>query len=1116
MSETPLYFRQDVSKYKIPLDHIDFAYVNKCTDVKELEKIYKVLRSGEEGHYAELEKCCEEKLRKLHPNSRALRKEEPLKRITDLSQEENITLKAELEDWSSSMSKLDGSLKNKCSKKAVDDVVPIRSAEGKKVKNDKEKKKNSKKSNPKPREIREWDNYDVEKELKRIDEVQDKPEKKPKVNIEISNLSESVDANSDYPEEAKVTQALREKDKGNEAFRIGDYNEAVTYYNRSLSIKALDVVYNNRALVYLKLSRWADAISDCNHVLKNDGDNIKALLRRASAYQENKEYNKCVCDLKHVLRLEPENQRAKQILSDVEQDIETTSPKEKEVAAPSGPTKKKGRKIVIEEVDGNEEELSPDINRNFLADNFQNGKHAKDDKEENLEKFDKVKDLAPKNGDAGGSGGSGGSGGCGKQSSAKGGGGGKESKQKKNLKNKLDSKVVVEGGNKQQQQHKSDGRNSCNNNNSPKETEKISKPDIRASGDGVTNNLTNCDENSSSKQLQDSATSQLCDNRTKPEDVGADSAELNEQGPKVFIHQPLTPKILSMKNTGNDLFLKGRYSEAVDYYTKAINLLEQENIDQTVNLSLIYSNRAACSLKMGQCRESISDCTTSLKLVPYSVKPLLRRAAAYETLEKYDMAYVDYRYVLAINNAVESALQGSSRCSQILIQQNGYSWRNKLPTIVPIKTSDIPIIQQPPGLDTSKSSSPSVNSKATGDNQKTAGEQQHKNESERSSKTQAPSANVEKATAINVTKSLSKEEEFEQLKAQGNQLVKEEKYSKAIECYSQCVQICPDNAISFRNRALCYLKLNKASEAAADCDESLHIEPNNIKTLFRRAQAHKMLKNYRASISDLKNLLNLDPENGTAKKELEIGKNLWRQELNAMKANMDENKSTKNCNKCTNQDSRPNSSPGSNNSKKNSKQRTRLHVHDVEEEGSQKSPSTKSHGKHKNSKKSEGKVAAEGIQSVGSNNSNKKNRPNAEVAGPTPVSAPHIDKATPYEFLKAWNSLKTLNNTKPYADLLAQITPKDLPMVISNKLDASMLNLIIQCVSEHYSDKGSAEAGFEYLLNLTKVSRFQTISMFLSSKEKSDLLSLINTLAANQSTYNEKEVLSLRQEYGLK
>jgi hypothetical protein len=34
----------NLTKYDIPLDHLDFKYIEGCNDVKELEKIYKILK----------------------------------------------------------------------------------------------------------------------------------------------------------------------------------------------------------------------------------------------------------------------------------------------------------------------------------------------------------------------------------------------------------------------------------------------------------------------------------------------------------------------------------------------------------------------------------------------------------------------------------------------------------------------------------------------------------------------------------------------------------------------------------------------------------------------------------------------------------------------------------------------------------------------------------------------------------------------------------------------------------------------------------------------------------------------------------------------------------------
>jgi len=42
-------------------------------------------------------------------------------------------------------------------------------------------------------------------------------------------------------------KAEREKDKGNEAFRAGDFDEALIYYSRSLSLLKTIAAHNNRA-----------------------------------------------------------------------------------------------------------------------------------------------------------------------------------------------------------------------------------------------------------------------------------------------------------------------------------------------------------------------------------------------------------------------------------------------------------------------------------------------------------------------------------------------------------------------------------------------------------------------------------------------------------------------------------------------------------------------------------------------------------------------------------------------------------------------------------------------------------------------------------------------------
>ena len=42
-------------------------------------------------------------------------------------------------------------------------------------------------------------------------------------------------------------------------------------------------------------------------------------------------------------------------------------------------------------------------------------------------------------------------------------------------------------------------------------------------------------------------------------------------------------------------------------------------------------------------------------------------------------------------------------------------------------------------------------------------------------------------------------------------------------------------------------------------------------------------------------------------------------------------------------------------------------------------------------------------------------------------TVPKLDKASPYEFIQAWNSLKSASGVQAYTDLLQQIQPVDLP-----------------------------------------------------------------------------------------
>ena len=142
---------------------------------------------------------------------------------------------------------------------------------------------------------------------------------------------------------------------------------------------------------------------------------------------------------------------------------------------------------------------------------------------------------------------------------------------------------------------------------------------------------------------------------------------------------------------------------------------------------------------------------------------------------RYGLAYIDYKHVLAVDASVEVAQQGSSRCSQTLIQLQGYSWREKLPPMVTVHSSDIPIIQIPPEAEMTAqdtgSGKPKSITKSTDDEAKTS-----KGSSKKSQKKlEKQSSTAEKQGSTpekKAPKTLTKEEEFDMMKAKGNQHVK--------------------------------------------------------------------------------------------------------------------------------------------------------------------------------------------------------------------------------------------------------------------------------------------------------------------------------------------------------
>ncbi|KAK0176381.1 hypothetical protein PV328_000524 [Microctonus aethiopoides] len=113
---------------------------------------------------------------------------------------------------------------------------------------------------------------------------------------------------------------LELKEKGNEEFQKGNWDEALRYYTSAIKSSNENniekaVFYKNRAAVYLKQKDYDNVIKDCNEALKTCPNDPKALFRRCQAFEALEKYEEAYRDARFVINADPTNKAVKPILS---------------------------------------------------------------------------------------------------------------------------------------------------------------------------------------------------------------------------------------------------------------------------------------------------------------------------------------------------------------------------------------------------------------------------------------------------------------------------------------------------------------------------------------------------------------------------------------------------------------------------------------------------------------------------------------------------------------------------------------------------------------------------------------------------------------------------------
>jgi stress-induced-phosphoprotein 1 len=158
-----------------------------------------------------------------------------------------------------------------------------------------------------------------------------------RTNRDLNSLYDVVKPKWDLLQAAKkrsLTGAARLKSDANDLFKKSKYDEAATIYSKALedpgvkaalkiasdyestatadptNLKIAIDCLNNRALCYQQASRFSMVIADCTAVIEADPNNIKALFRRAQAFEGRERYRSALEDIRACLRINPNFKQA--------------------------------------------------------------------------------------------------------------------------------------------------------------------------------------------------------------------------------------------------------------------------------------------------------------------------------------------------------------------------------------------------------------------------------------------------------------------------------------------------------------------------------------------------------------------------------------------------------------------------------------------------------------------------------------------------------------------------------------------------------------------------------------------------------------------------------------
>lgn len=114
------------------------------------------------------------------------------------------------------------------------------------------------------------------------------------------------------------------------------------------------------------------------------------------------------------------------------------------------------------------------------------------------------------------------------------------------------------------------------------------------------------------------------------------------------------------------------------------------------------------------------------------------------------------------------------------------------------------------------------------------------------------------------------------IKVEANKAFTGHNFTAAVKLYSEAIQLNPDDATLWSNRAAARTKLEEYGFALADASKAIDVNPKYAKAYYRRATCYLQLAKPQMAVLDFKKVLALEPRNDTVQAQLTATQKLVR------------------------------------------------------------------------------------------------------------------------------------------------------------------------------------------------------------------------------------------------